>query len=75
MSARRIGAGLIASATIAVTAEIVVRIHRDTHCLDVTSAGCQRWAYAGTPSWAVAAAVLVGLAGGLTAVLLVSQPR
>jgi hypothetical protein len=71
---RRALAVLVAVAAVVVAAELPIRTHRFSQCLYVTSGGCGRTHYWGSPPWAIALAVVVGLAG-LAVAFFLYQPR
>lgn len=73
--ARRALAVLVAVAAVVVAAELPVRTHRYKECVGiVTSGGCGRLHYWGSPPWAIALGVVVGLAG-LAVAFFLYQPR
>lgn len=74
LAVRRVLAAVVAFVAVAVAAEIPVHAHRYSQCLDVTGMGCGHWVYSGTPYWAIAVAVPIGLLG-LVLAALVYQPR
>ena len=72
--ARRALALLVAAATVVVAADIPIRTHRYKECFLVTSGGCGNTHYWGSPPWAIALAIVVGLAG-LAVAFFLYHPR
>lgn len=71
---RRALAVLVAGVAVVVAAELPIRTHRFAKCLDPSSGACMRWHYWGSPPWAIALAVVVGLAG-LAVAFFLYQPH